>query len=103
MIRIMRVLKHFSSLRVIIYGVLSSGGLFAWILIILGFEMSGTAIILAYGTPDNFHGSGATGAEDDVSVMLREWYPNLISLIGVLFQAITGGMDCREVSLHWNM
>lgn len=98
--RITRVMKHFSSLRVVLFAILGSCGQLFWCFVLIGFIIYMFAVMFLYGAAEYLRALGPDG-EDEISTMLKLWYLDVNDVMNVLFMTITGGVDWVDVQDHW--
>jgi len=101
--RITRVMKHFSSLRVVLFPLLGSLGQLFWCSVLIAFIVYVFAVLFLYGAAEHFDEQGDSLPADAVSLEMREWYSGVHDVMNVLFMCICGGLDWVQVYHHWRI
>jgi len=93
-------MKHFSTLRIVLFAILQSVTQLFWCWVLMTFIMYMFSILFLYGAAEYFRFNSIK--DDPVAAMLSEHYSKGVNdVLHTLFASICGGMDWVEALNQW--
>lgn len=94
--RLVRVMKQFSSLRLVVFAILGSMTSLFWCFFLVAFLIYIFAVLVLYAAVQHFESAG-TQVDDALTSEVKYYYGGVYKTMSALFMAISGGLDWAEL------